>query len=204
MARPWPIIFFSLAAGLASTARADDALDAKTTAIEFFRALQTENAAYVAAHFSGNPSETKLLKALRTSMTDCTLFRAACTRRFGSAAYLAGNDLFDPAAILPALQQMQVTITGDTAHLSPPGADTDSLTLKKIDATWRVTSLTGTPGKSAQMRAFLEIFLPAVESATAEVSAGKFASMDAVRSALKTKVTQALANRTAAAPATAP
>ena len=173
--------------GASTTAKADDATDAKAAAVQFFRALAANNTTWVDTHFAGDVGEQKLLGIFRDLIHDSNALRTACIKRFDQDALKNGINTFDPSNMAADVEKFEAHTDGDTVHLQRPGASDTGLVMQKTGDTWKMVSLTGSPGRTAQLSAFIEQFAPVLTELADEVNAGKYKSTAEVQAAFIAK-----------------
>jgi hypothetical protein len=171
----------------AQTAKAEQSESPKAVALAFSRALSSNDVAR-AKELSTGDAGPQMLEALAKLAAATSELQKALTAKFGDKA--KDLEIFtespDPA---DEINRSTETITGDTAVIALSPSDRNASSLKKVDGHWKydVTKF----AQSQSMRPQLEKMGAAWSDLAKEVADGKYATLDAFKTAFTAKTNAA-------------
>ncbi len=158
----------------------------KKAAMTLAQALEAGDAAAIKSASVG--ADPQVIDALAASMSAHRALADAATAKFGPAAKGFDNDRGTLHDFAKRLADADITINGDTAAITINGATTPSLKLKKVDAEWKTDLSELQPEMAPSMQKMAQI----TQQLATEISAGKYATIQAADEARMQKIKAAL------------
>jgi hypothetical protein len=160
----------------------------KKAAMTLAQALEAGDATAIKSASVG--ADPQVIDALAASMSAHRALADAATTKFGPAAKGFDNDRGTLHDFANRLADAQVTIDGDTAAITINGASTPSLKLKKNDGDWKTDLSQLAPEMAPSMQKMAAV----TRQLAAEVSAGKYATIEAANQARLQMIKAAIQN----------
>jgi hypothetical protein len=164
----------------------------RETATAFMTSIADGKGDEALKNFAGEEAEKKLIVTFAKMPPKIDGLKKAIESKFGAdaAKELGGND-FDLKKQAERIKDAPVTVTGDTAVIKTQGED--GPTLKKVDGKWKVSSITGNPDLSEVMDELLVAVSGIMDTATTDINAGKYASVEEAKKGMETQAQAAMA-----------
>jgi hypothetical protein len=188
------VVALLILSGCSGSDSADTNSTPKKTAMALAQALEQGDAGGIkAASVGGDPQTIDALAAL---MSAHRALADAATAKFGPAAKGFDNDTGSMSDFAKRLADAQVNISGDTAAITITGSA--DLKFKKVDGQWKA-DFSQMPGfgqsaESTAMAASMQKVAGVTRELAAEISAGKYPTIQAAGAARMQKIRTAIQN----------
>jgi hypothetical protein len=148
----------------------------------FLDALDKGDADAVKAVCQIDPGQEETVNQLVTVVTEGKKFVAAAQEKFGPAAAMLGN-MVNIAAAMQTMKTANITVNGDDGMITPPNGGPPKKQFVRVDGQWKI--YVGVPDESEKPKlAQLAKLNAALPTLTADIQAGKYASMPEMLKAL--------------------
>ncbi len=184
--------------------RGADVDDVKAAALAFAKALENGDAAAAKDACVGTEKELAMVDGVVNVMGAMKKMGKAATDKFGDAGKALIQDQGNPGEqMAKELENANIKVDGDTATVTGKGEKEEPLKMKKVGGKWKL-DLSAMPGKEDMEKAsgmFAGMAKAANETA-ADISAGKYKTVDEAKEAFGMKMMSIMAG--AMAPTTKP
>ena len=156
----------------------------QATAKTFYAAMLAGDVKTAQAAVVDDGDQQQRIENLAPEVGAVSNLNKAVEEKFGQSIEVPGGPLKKYGVQPSAIDNAKMTLNGDTATLSVEGAGT--LNFKLVGDRWKIDL--GDKGDGDQAVPMLKAITAAANAVAAEVKAGKYQSVDAVKAALGTKI----------------